>query len=359
MTIRELARAEVAAIPLYQPETGACVVDLSDNTSVWGPPPAVLRTLQEFDFSRIAHYPSIYSDQLRPEILRYLGLPANADLSVVMGCGSDDVIDATMRAFGSAGDRIAYCAPTFAMVPVFARINSLVPVEIPFTSEFDIDAERLVDAKAQITYLCAPNNPTGTAASWDAVEYVVRNASGLVFIDAAYAEFASTRFEALLADNERLILARTFSKAFGMAGLRIGYGVANSALTQLCERARGPYKVNAVAERAAFAALADTEDGARWVALRAREAVANRDRFTVALHDLGFVVLPSDANFVLVPYAGARGLFEALRSRGILVRFFARLGLNGIETPALRISVGSWEIMERVLTAMKEALECA
>ena len=115
---------------------------------------------------------------LRDAVLRYLGLSAASGVDVVTGCGSDDVLDATMRAFGEPGDEIAFAAPTFSMIPIFARLNGLVPVAVPMTANYDVDPQQLVDRRAKITYLCTPNNPTSTALSRDAVEYVVQQRGG-------------------------------------------------------------------------------------------------------------------------------------------------------------------------------------
>ena len=288
-------------------------------------------------------------------------LPVLQALGVVTGCGSDDVLDSTMRAFGAAGDSIAYSAPTFSMIPVLAKLNGLTPVPIPFAAEFDVDAERLVDAGAKITYLCAPNNPTGTATSRRAVEYVVANARGIVLIDEAYAEFAPEVFADLVAQNERVVIARTFSKAFGLAGLRVGYGVGANDVVRLIERARGPYKVNALAERTVLAALEESPDGLGWVREHATLAVANRARLIAALQQLGLAALPSAANFVMVPMQRATEVSREMSKRGVLVRAFTAIPRdltvfaesNGA---ALRIGVGPWEMMQTLLDVLREVI---
>jgi histidinol-phosphate aminotransferase len=346
-----LGRADVHALPLYRPDVTTCDVDLSDNTNLWGPPPAAIRAIANAA-SRLSRYPSLYSEPLREAILRYAGVASPTE--VVTGCGSDDVLDSAMRAFGSAGDAIAYSVPTFSMIPVLARLNGLDRKEIPLTRDFDVDAERLVDCGAAITYVCTPNNPTATVVSRAAVEYVVEHASGLVVLDEAYAEFAPDTFQDLLAKSERLLIARTFSKAFGMAGLRVGYGLGANAVVRLVEKARGPYKVTSLAEQAVLATLGADIDGVEWVRQHAALAIANRERLVVELARLGFSALPSAANFILVPTLDALTLADALRDKGVLVRAFAGLPA---EIPvfaehgraALRIGVGPWEMMEQLL----------
>jgi histidinol-phosphate aminotransferase len=361
MSAQTLARDAVRALPLYAPDLAECAIDVSDNTNLWGAPPAVLRALREAPTSALTRYPSLYSVPLRAAILRYVRLEGSVGAGVVTGCGSDDVIDATMRAFGAVGDRVALSVPTFSMIPTFARLNGLEPVAIPLTPEYDVDAERLVDIGAKITYLCSPNNPTATSLSRAAVEYVVTNARGVVLLDEAYVEFAPETFVDLVTRYDRLIVTRTFSKAFGVAGLRVGYGVGSGDVVGMVERARGPYKVNALAERAVLAALEETAEGLGWVRTHAALAVENRERLAAGLRALGMAPLSSSANFLFVPNARAVLLARRLRECGVLVRAFAGLPrdlpeLAGANGEALRIGVGPWEIMETVLEVFEEIL---
>lgn len=356
---RALARAEVRALALYAPTAApACTIDVSDNTNLWGSPPALRRALAAAPADALSRYPSLYSVPLRSAILRYAGLGGAANAGVVTGCGSDDVIDATMRAFGSAGDRIAFAVPTFSMIPTFARLNGLEPATIPLTPTFDVDPQRLVDCRAKITYLCTPNNPTGTALSRAAVSYVAEHARGVVLIDEAYAEFAPDTFADLVTRHERVLVTRTFSKAFGAAGLRVGYGIGSTDLVGYVERARGPYKVNALAERAVLAALGEGDDALGWVRRHAALAVDTRERLAAALDGIGLTPLPSAANFVCVPVARAVSLAKRLGERGILVRALAGLPqdlaeLRRTDGEALRIGVGPWEVMQSVVDALE------
>lgn len=362
MSISAMAREAVRALPLYDPDAAAeCAIDLSDNTNLWGAAPAALRALGAAPPASVSRYPSLYSGELRDAILRYLGLQGAGDVSVVTGCGSDDVLDSAMRAFGTPGSRIAFAAPTFSMIPTFARLNGMEPVAIPFTESWDLDAERLVASDAAITYLCTPNNPTATPLSRATVEHVVERARGLVVIDQAYAEFAPEVFDDLVARHDRLLVTRTFSKAFGLAGLRVGYGVAGREVVSLVERARGPYKVNAMAERAVLASLQEGADALGWVRAHAALAVSTRDRFAAALATLGLTPLPSAANFVMVPTERARTLASRLRGRGILLRALSGLpgevrALAEAKGMALRIGVGPWNMMQGVLDALAEEL---
>jgi histidinol-phosphate aminotransferase len=269
---------------------------------------------------------------------------------LVTGCGSDDVLDCTMRAFGEPGQLVAVSEPSFLMVPVFARLNSLECVAVPERADRQPDLDAMLATGARILSFCSPNNPTGTIVARDLLERAVADAPGMVVIDEAYAEFAGVSVIDLVARSERVLVVRTFSKAFGLAGLRLGYAVGQPQVVREVEKARGPYKVNALAERCAIAAL--REDRA-WVADHAMLAVMLRNRLDAELRARGFTPLPSGANFLCVPVAQSVAVGQALRARGVAARPFAALPHVG---DTLRVSVGPWPLMERFLDAFDGAI---
>src|SRR5215208_1390820 len=250
----DVAREAYRAISLYAPNREPCAVDLSDNTNLWGVPPAAERAVREAALASFTRYPSLYAPALKGAMAAYLGVEPGM---IVTGCGSDDVLDSAIRAFAEPGERVA--------------------VPEPFTPTFDLDADAMLATGARVIYLCSPNNPTGNAMSRAAIERVVERAPGVVILDEAYAEFAGANCLELLARSERLLVVRTMSKAFGLAGLRVGYAAGAPALVAEVEKSRGPYKVHALAERAAAAALEDAES-MRWVADRIADVRANRAR---------------------------------------------------------------------------------
>jgi histidinol-phosphate aminotransferase len=348
-TSLDLARTAYRDISLYAPDRTPCAVDLSDNTNLLGVPPSALATLRASAESDITRYPSLYAADLKFALAEYCG----ADPSeIVTGCGSDDILDSATRAFAEPGDTIAFPDPSFAMIPIFARMNGLCPIAIPLSADCDIDADAFVTSGARIVYLCSPNNPTGTIAGDAAVRRVIDGARGLVIIDEAYAEFSGTSWIDTARNRERVLVVRTLSKAFGLAGLRVGYAIGAPALVAEVEKSRGPYKVSSLAERAAVAALrADRE----WVSAHIAEVVVNRERFADALRGLGLAPVPSRANFVLVPVADAEAIGASMRRAGVAVRPMP--GLRGIGD-ALRISIGPWSMMERAIGALEESLAC-
>ncbi len=344
--VLEIARASYRDIPLYTVNQTPVAVDLSDNTNLWGVPPAAARAIADAA-ATVTRYPAVYASGLKTLLAAYAGVSSD---TIVTGCGSDDVIDSAIRAFAEPRDRIAHPEPTFHMAVTFGRMNGLVPVAVPLDHSWDADPEAFVATRARVIYLCAPNNPTGTVMSRAAIEYVVEHAPGLVIIDEAYAEYAGTTAIDLAALSDRLLVTRTMSKAFGLAGLRIGYATGASALIREVEKSRGPYKVNVIAERAARAALTDDM---QWVRSRVDEAIANRERLAAELTAMGLPPLPSAANFLLVPTPRAAALAPRLRELGVGVRPY--MGLLGVGD-ALRVTVGPWILMQTFLDALRRAL---
>lgn len=350
-----LTRESYRAIELYAPDRAPCRIDLSDNTNCWGVAPAVAESIREASVSTVTRYPNLYAASLKEALGRYLGVSHDR---IVTGCGSDDILDSAIRAFAEPGDVIVSPDPSFAMIPIFARMNGLRSVTVPLTSSYDIDPDAMLATDARIIYLCSPNNPTGAALSRSAVERVVERATGMVIIDEAYAEFASIDLSPIAIENDRVLVARTMSKAFGLAGLRIGYATGAPALVAEVEKSRGPYKVNAVAERAALAALGE---GLEWAREHIVEAKANRDRLNSELERRGLAPIHSEANFVLVPIPNANARARHMRTLGVAVRPFEGLpaisdALLGSGGSALRISVGPWDMVEAALGALDSTI---
>jgi histidinol-phosphate aminotransferase len=345
-----LGRETIRDIIPYPTERTRCAADLSDNTNLFGAPPAALRELSRSDADDVTRYPGIHTRQLRAALAGYAGVKPN---EIVTGCGSDDVIDSAVRAFAEPGEALAFSEPTFSMIPVFAKVNGLIPTPVPFRSSGDIDPDRLLATEARIIYICSPNNPTGSPATRASVDRVLERATGIVILDEAYGEFTDAGRIGEAPLHDRLLVTRTLSKAFGMAGFRLGYGTGAAALVHEIEKVRGPYKENAPAERAATAAL--REDVA-WMRAMAEQAVLNRTRFAAVLREHGMHPHPSEANFLLVPIEDAGSVARIMRERGVAVRPYPRLPGIG---DALRITIGPWPLMQLALDALVAAREIA
>lgn len=344
-----IGRAAYADVPLYDPKRVPTPTDLSDNTNLWGIPPAAERMLRELPWQRVTRYPSLYAAELKTALAATAGVTPDM---VVTGCGSDDILDSAMRAFGDPGMLVAYSDPTFAMVPIFSRMNALRAVGVPELASGVPDVDALLATGADVLYLCAPNNPTGRLIPRPLLERLLRDFPGYVILDEAYIEFAGAGAShvPLLAANPRLLLVRTMSKAYGLAGMRVGYALGQPALVAEVEKSRGPYKVNAIAETVALAAL--TADRA-WVDQHIALAVEHRLRLEQVLREMGLSPIPSSANFTLVPVDACVEVGAAMRARGVAVRPFPALPHVG---DALRISVGPWEVVQQAIDALRATL---
>lgn len=340
-------RVSYRALRPYDPGRVPTPIDLSDNTNLFGLPPSVAAVLTELPAGAITRYPSVYATELKQVIAERLGVePEN----VTTGAGSDDVIDSALRAFCEPGDGVAYPLPTFGVVKSFVAMNAGVPLEVPLRTDFSLDVAGLLAMNAAAVYLCSPNNPTGNAFASAALERVMSGARGVVLIDEAYADFADDNVLAHAVASERTIVLRTLSKAYALAGLRIGIAVGPPHLISEVEKSRGPYKVSGFAEAAAIAVLRN--DGA-WVQRGIAHVRQNRDTLTQALTGRGFRVWPSAANFLLVEapsqLGGSVGVTDGLRKLGVQVRPFPGLPIAG---DAIRVSIGPWSMLERFLDAL-------
>jgi len=344
-SIASLSREGYRDIALYAAPGGYVALDLSDNTNLWGAPPAALRVIAAATEKAVSRYPVAYEPALAAALADYVGVSSEM---IACGCGSDDVLDSAIRAFAKAGEVLCLPDPSFSMIPVFARTNGLVPVAIPLTDSFAIDVDAMLATGARIIYLCTPNNPTGGALSRDTVEQIVERAPGLVIIDQAYVEFGGDNFIDLATSGRPVLVTRTMSKAFGLAGLRVGYGVGAPELIAEVLKARGPYKVSSLAERAGIATLKTDQ---AWVTQHIKDVVVNRARLRAELKMRGLSSFESAANFVLAPMSDCVAVAASLESVGVRVRALPQLSGIG---DAVRIAVGPLEMMQRFLDAMEE-----
>jgi histidinol dehydrogenase len=344
-------RLPYRSLGLYDPARPPVELDLSANTNLWGPCPAAIAALDAAPPP--TGYPTPYADFLKAAIAEAWGVDRAC---VVTGCGSDDLIDSALRAFCEPGATVAFPAPTFPMADVFARMNDAEPRPVAMGPDGTLDDTALATlANADVVYLCRPNNPTGAMIPRARVLELLRQARGLVLLDEAYADYTDESLLQPALTSGRAIVLRTFSKAYGLAGLRVGYALGPPALIRVVERSRGPYKVGGSAERAAAAAI---RDGREWVADVVRRTVRNRDALAAELRGRGLRVVDSHANFLLVAptddragWAGA--IRSALLEQEISVRAFP--SLDGVGD-AIRVTVGPRPLMDRFLDALDPAL---
>lgn len=353
-------RDDYKALVRYDPDREPVALDLSDNTNLWGTHPGALARIRAAGTDDLARYPELYADVLRDAVAERFDVPAAC---VTTGAGSDDVLDSAFRAASGPGAFVAYAAPTFSMVEPLARMNGMEARAVPW-AEALADPGALLEGGPALVYVCRPNNPTGEVAprAWfDALlERTSLEAGGpaagrparpLVVLDEAYADFAEDSWITLGARVPNLLVARTASKAYGLAGLRCGFGVATPETALEIEKSRGPYKVARLAAEAVAAAVRDEED---WLPGIVAEVRDNRARLHAALEARGLDPIPSQANFILfrAPTGDAYADMAALRREGVGVRPFR--GIAGVGE-GLRVTVGPVDAVERFLAALDAA----
>src|SRR3712207_647547 len=289
-----------------------------------------------------------YTTLFRSSLARYLEHGVSPE-QVWAGNGSNEVIQHVLQAFGGPGRSVLGFPPTYSMHSILAGSTGTAWVEGRRDSGFEISPETVVReierTRPDLVFLCGPNNPTGTGLTLDTISAAYDATDGIVFVDAAYAEFMPTDKEnalTLLPGRERLIVSRTMSKAFAFAGARVGYMAADPAVVDALRLVRLPYHLSALTQAAAIAALAHAGEMLAMV----DDIKAQRDRIIAELERLGYEPVPSWSNFVL--FGGVddpHGLFEALLERGVIIR---DIGIEG----HLRVSAGT----EAETTAFLEAL---
>jgi histidinol-phosphate aminotransferase len=344
-------REDYQALGLYTTERDPVEVDLSDNTNQWGAHPGALAAVQDAVADHLTRYPDFYSDELREAAAARWGVgPGN----VCTGAGSDHILDSAFRACSVQGGLISYAAPTFIMVEHFARANGHRTQRLTWAQAL-ADPLRLLHGDPSLVYVCRPNNPTGFLSPREWLDRLL-DAAGpdgpLVLVDEAYGDFAPAE-ESMIreaAARSRLLVVRTLSKAYGLAGLRVGVGIGSPEVAKEIEKSRGPYMVSSVAEAAAVKVLRDEEG---WVDRTVAECLACRERLIEELRDRGLEPLPSAANFVMVPVGEGCAIryAQSLRRRSVAIRPFAAMPDIG---DGVRVTVGPWPLMERFLDAFDE-----
>ncbi|WP_161887803.1 histidinol-phosphate transaminase [Pontibacter russatus] len=294
-------------------------------------------------------YPDPHQKQLKARIAEIKGVQPG---QIFLGNGSDEAIDLLFRMVCRPGqDAMLHLPPTYGMYEVSANLNDVALEAVQLTPDFQLPVQELlaqVKPNTRIIFICTPNNPTGNAIAPESIEQVLRNFNGLVVLDEAYIDFSdSPSWTTRLAEFPNLVVLQTFSKAWGMAGLRLGLAFASAELIAVLDKIKPPYNINEATQELALKALTQTEALKDMV----EEIVQERALLMQALPDLPAVekVFPSDANFILVQVRDANGLYTYLLDKGIVVR--NRSSLPGCEG-CLRITVGTLEENQRLLQAI-------
>ena len=334
-------------VPGEQPPDGEGWVKLNTNESPFPPSPRVIEAIMAATDDSLRLYPSPTAAPARQAIAKHFGLdPAQ----VTLGNGADELIEMCLRAFAGAGDRVAFPTPTYPLLEPLCRLHDAVPSPHP-TGEMFTWSSELMDDPAPLKFLVNPNSPTGSWHGGPSVERVLVRSKGVVVLDEAYVDFAFESQVGLLARHDNLLILRTMSKSYALAGMRIGFALGSPEMIAALDAVKDSYNLDRLAIVAATAAIQDEEHHRKIV----DHVVAERRWLELQLHELGFEHSPSEANFVFVkPAAGnvAAAVVDALREQRILVRYYDRDPIAGW----FRITVGTRDQHERLLEALKEIL---
>ena len=359
----ELSPSYVRAIAPYQPgkptselarEMGLeekSIVKLASNENPRGIGPRT-RAAIEKALGDLARYPDGNGFELKDALSRRYGVSMD---SIVLGNGSNDVLELVAMAFLGAGTSAVYSQHSFAVYPLATQARGARGISVP-AKDFGHDLPAMakaVEADTRIVFIANPNNPTGTFVDYGAMEAFLKSVPGcIVVLDEAYNEYLPPELRVDTAKwvkrYPNLVVTRTFSKAYGLAGLRVGYAMANPAIADLMNRVRQPFNVNSISLTAAAAALDDMEFVARSYA----ENRSGLKQIEEGVRVLGLEYIPSYGNFITVRVGKAGEIFKRLLKRGVIVR-----PVTGYELPEhLRISIGTPEENERFLKALAASL---
>jgi len=296
-------------------------------------------------------YPDPLQWNVKQKLSKIKGVPPQ---NIFLGNGSDEAIDILFRAFCRPGvDNVIIPSPTYGMYEVSANINDVEIKKVPLTENYQLNLDAISEAvneNSKLIYLCSPNNPTGNSFFREDIEVILNNFEGLVVIDEAYINFSKQRsFISELTEYPNLVVLQTLSKAWGLAGLRVGMAFASEQIINVFNKVKPPYNINAVSQKLALEALENTNKINDWI----KVTVAERDELMKSISQLAFVqkVYPSDSNFVLVKMKDPKSVYDLLVNKGIIVRDRSKVDLC---EGCLRITIGTKEENVVLLNTLKE-----
>jgi histidinol-phosphate aminotransferase len=296
-------------------------------------------------------YPDPLQWELKKKISEIKKIPPE---QMLLGNGSDECIDLLIRAFCEPKlDNIIINPPTYGMYEVYANIHDVKVKEVPLLSNFQLNMEGIeaaIDAATKIIFICSPNNPTGNSMDRTDIEMILNNFDGLVVVDEAYINYSRSRsLIPELKDYPNLVVMQTFSKAWGLAALRLGINFASEEIVTVLNKIKPPYNINQSTQDLAMQAMDNLEDVNQMI----RETISERELLTNELEKISFVkkIFPTDANFVLVKMDNATAVYESLKEKGIIVRNRSNVILC---EDCVRITVGTREQNIELLNRLKE-----
>lgn len=319
---------------------GEAAIFLDANENSFGSP------LQQ-NYNR---YPDPLQQKLKEKISNIKGVPIQ---NIFLGNGSDEAIDLLFRIFCEPGkDNVIILPPTYGMYEVCAELNDVQVKKVPLLPNFQLNLEAIeqsIDSNTKIIFVCSPNNPTGNSINRNYIEILLNNYNGLVIIDEAYINYARQKtFIPELTEYPNLVILQTLSKAWGLAGLRLGMAFAGQRVIDYLNKVKYPYNINTATQQLAIEALNNISSVKNWT----RTTVEQREWLISQLSNLGFVnkIYPSDANFILVKMQNAKSFYDYLTGKGIIVRDRSKVILCD---ECLRITIGTPDENKQLIDALK------
>ncbi|MCO5934490.1 histidinol-phosphate transaminase [Mucilaginibacter sp. RB4R14] len=308
--------------------TGEASVFLDANENAFGSP-------LEQAYNR---YPDPLQYQVKMKLSEIKGVPAR---NIFLGNGSDEAIDILFRSFCNPGvDNVIIVPPTYGMYQVSANINDIEAKKVLLTEEYQLDLDGIseaIDKNTKLIFICSPNNPTGNSINRDDIETLLANFNGLVIIDEAYINYSRQKtFIQELTEYANLVVLQTLSKAWGLAGLRVGMAFASEEIIEVMNKVKPPYNVNEASQQLALQALNNVSLVNLWI----KETLEQRDKLVLTLKEFNFVldIYPSDANFILVKTINPKAIYDFLVQHGIIIRDRSKVELC---EGCLRITIGT------------------
>jgi histidinol-phosphate aminotransferase len=350
--IDKLVSKRVIGLEGYKAEADVQGIALDKNEIPWSlsskVKEAIFRRLRAMEFNR---YPDSGCTELKAAISGYTGVDASG---IAVGNGSDELITVVLQTFINPGDTIAVHNPSFSVYKIDGTVCGARVWEYDLDKNFGMKLEEFIGClqkeKPKLVFLCNPNNPTGSMLELSDIEQILIKTDGIVVVDEAYFEFSELTAVGLLSDYENLIILRTFSKAFGLAALRVGYMLASASIIGFIDRVRATYNVNAFAQAAAIEVLKDLDT----VMERIEIIRSERERLTALLKKLeGLQCFESRSNFLLIRSAYADEMYKKLQEAGVYVRGFS----NAMLKDCIRVTVGSSVENDRFYEVAKEVLD--
>lgn len=345
MPIRKAIEPLHAYVPGEQPG-GSDILKLNTNENAYPPSPRVFEAISRLTADDLRRYPQPAGKDLCRAIARLHGLdPAQ----VLVTNGSDEALALCTRAFCEHGGRIGYLEPSYSLYPVLSDIAELEKVVYPLNPDFSWSMPEVLDV--DFFFLTQPNAPTSLALSRGQIEILLSRCRGELLVDEAYVDFADENMVDLMKNFDRVLISRTFSKSYSLAGIRLGYLMGPERLIQALYKIKDSYNTDIFAQRAGLAAIEDQA----WMQQNVTLIRGTRHRVAKALLHAGFSVLPSQTNFLFakVPEGkDARAIFEALRSKQVYVRYFP----GELTGDYLRITIGTDAQMDRFLAELRTSL---